>query len=244
MAAATDSEGSVGYQLFILVVSVLAMVLLAVEVMARLDPATVVVIRVVDAVLCAVFLIDFVHTFTRSRRKLRYLATWGWLDLLSSVPLVSALRFARLARVVRILRVLRGIRSARELAGAILEHRTQSAFLAAGLLAAILVVVGSIAILQFEDTPLGNIKQPEDALWWSTATLTTTGSADRYPVTRGGRIVAVVLNVAGIVLFGAMSGFFASWFLGPRPRDEARENEMNELRREVRSLREAIEKER
>ena len=234
-----ESRSSVTYLLFILGVSVLAMLLLALGTIANLDHETRVILDYADIVLCALFFLDFLITFATSPRKLRYLATWGWLDLLSSVPMVNALRVGRVARVVRIFRVLRGIRSARVLASAILQRRAQSAFLAAGLVALVLLVFGSIAIVQFEDTPQANIKGPEDALWWSVVTLTTVGYGDRYPVTLEGRIVAVLLMLAGVGLFGTLSGFFASWFLASG--EHKQESEIDRLRQEIQSLREAIE---
>jgi voltage-gated potassium channel len=52
-------------------------------------------------------------------------------------------------------------------------------------------------------------------LWWSITTITTVGYVDRYPVTSEGRLVAVVLMVVGVGLFGALSGMAASWFMEP-----------------------------
>ena len=38
-----------------------------------------------------------------------------------------------------------------------------------------LVVLGSIAVLQFDKTPEGNIKNAHDALWWAFTTIATVG---------------------------------------------------------------------
>jgi len=40
-----------------------------------------------------------------------------------------------------------------------------------------------------------------DALWWAVVTVTTVGYGDKVPVTLAGRIIAVVLMVAGVGLF-------------------------------------------
>jgi voltage-gated potassium channel Kch len=42
------------------------------------------------------------------------------------------------------------------------------------------------------------------AMWWSTVTLTTTGYGDMYPVTLGGRIIAVFTMFSGLILFGLL----------------------------------------
>jgi hypothetical protein len=41
-------------------------------------------------------------------------------------------------------------------------------------------------------------------MWWCIVTLTTTGYGDLYPVTMGGRIIAGVTMLLGLVLFGML----------------------------------------
>lgn len=241
----TDSSSQVAnepqsatYLIYVLSISVLSLVFLAVGALLDANSAIADILDVADTALCALFFIDFLITLTRSKNKRRYLVTWGWLDLLSSIPTVPALRIGRLARVVRVVRVLRGIRSVRVLSSFFLERRAQNTIVAAVLVSILLVVFGSIAILSFETRPDSNIKGPEDALWWSAVTLTTVGYGDRYPVTTEGRVVAVFLMVAGVGLFGALSGFIASWFLSPGGQQQ--EDEIAKLRQEVLAIREIL----
>jgi voltage-gated potassium channel len=201
----------------------------------RFDPATRAILEAADFAICVLFLIDFLVSLIRAPRKVRYLVTWGWLDLLSSVPAVSILRLGRFARIVRLLRLLRGLRSTRTLAQFLIEHRAQSALLAALLLTVLLLVMGSITILHVETHPDSNIRGPADALWWSLVTLTTVGYGDRYPVTAEGRVVAAILMLCGVGLIGILTGFLASWFLAPGEREQ--EDELAELRREIREIR-------
>jgi voltage-gated potassium channel len=102
----------------------------------------------------------------------------------------------------------------------------------------LLIVVSSIAILQFETVPESNIKGAQDALWWAISTITTVGYGDRFPVTIEGRLVASFLMICGVGLFGTLSGFVASWFL--KPTEELRDTELAVLIAEVRELRAAI----
>ncbi len=46
-------------------------------------------------------------------------------------------------------------------------------------------------------------------------TITTVGYGDRYPVTNAGRLVAMLVMIAGVGLFGTLSGFLANQFLTP-----------------------------
>ena len=43
-----------------------------------------------------------------------------------------------------------------------------------------------------------------EAMWWCIVTLTTTGYGDLYPVTMGGRLIAAVTMLLGLVLFGML----------------------------------------
>lgn len=111
---------------------------------------------------------------------------------------------------------------------------------AAALLALILVIGASTAILHFEVAPEANIRTAEDALWWAMATITTVGYGDRYPITTEGRVLAAMLMVAGVGLFGTLSAALAAWFLAPE--GEATSHEIAQLRAEIVLLREAVER--
>ena len=166
--------------------------------------------------------------------------TWGWLDLLSSIPAVDALRWGRAARVLRILRVLRGVKATKILSEFVLYRRTQSAFLAASLVSILLVFFSATAVLQFETSPEANIRTPEDAIWWAVVTITTVGYGDRFPLSTEGRLIAVLLMSAGVGLFGTFSGFVAAWFLGAPGARSSELEAIEELRREVLALREQL----
>jgi voltage-gated potassium channel len=168
---------------------------------------------------------------------------WGWIDLISSIPAVDFLRWGRLVRVVRvvrIVRVLRAFRSARHLTAALFRHRTRSLALTTLLTAFILVTFSATALLAFEVEPDSNISTPFDALWWAITTMTTVGYGDKYPVTVEGKIVAMILMIAGVGLFGVLTGLFARLFVGPELKKE--DTGIAALGAEVRMLREQIER--
>jgi voltage-gated potassium channel len=76
------------------------------------------------------------------------------------------------------------------------------------------LITGAWLVLLFEDNTKGsNIHSYGDALWWAIVTVTTVGYGDRYPVTPGGRIVAVVLMLVGIGLIGVLTATVASVFV-------------------------------
>lgn len=230
---------SPGYELVMLTLSLFAIGALAARTIIRLRPETADILEYADLVVCGVFFVDFLWSLWRAPSRKRYLATWGWLDLLSSVPAVDVLRWGRFGRVLRILRVVRGLKASKLLALMILRRRAENVFLAASLVAAMLIVFASIAILHFESDPESNIRSAEDALWWAFATITTVGYGDRFPVTPEGRMVAAILMCGGVGLFGTFSGFLASWFLST---DNSGDAGLDSVRHELVALRDEVAK--
>lgn len=228
------------YQLFMLALCVLALAGIVVQNVFRLDPEIELVLDYADFIICVAFAVDFLVSLWTAERRMKYLLTWGWLDLLSSIPTLDITRWGRLARIARISRVLRGLRATRLLTRAILRKRSQSTFAAATLLALILVIGSSTVILHFETAPESNIRTADDALWWAFATITTVGYGDKYPVTTEGRVVAALLMTAGVGLFGAFSAALAAWFLIPE--GQATEAELARLREEIAALRRVVER--
>ena len=235
----TASTASPGYQIFMLVLCVYSLGILAFQASAPSEPTTNTILEYADFLVCVIFFGDFVVSLVRAEDRWRYFRTWGWVDLLSSIPAVDVTRWGRAARILRVFRVLRGLRAAHLLVTLIMKRRAQNAILAVTLVAIVLITFCSIAILHFESGPDGNIRTAEDALWWSFVTITTVGYGDRFPTTTEGRMVAILLMSAGVGVFGAFSGFLASWFVGED--DSSKKNEIAALKEEVVRLRAALE---
>jgi voltage-gated potassium channel len=163
-----------------------------------------------------------------------YLAPARWpffrrhlVDLLViAVPVLRPLRLLRLLRLVTLARSGLILTSALKRARELLTHN--------GLhfvLLSVLTIVGvcSAVELAFEQhAPGASIHSFGDALWWAVVTVTTVGYGDKYPVTAGGRGVAVVLMLTGIGLVGVLSATIASYFVGQRA-----EEDMTELHRRL-----------
>jgi voltage-gated potassium channel len=224
-----------------LTLCIYALAILAVQRIAHLEPSTQSVLDYADYVVCAFFLLDFFISLWKAPNRWRYFAAWGWLDLFSSIPTMDVARWGRAARVLRVFRVLRGLRATKILASLVIRRRAEGTFLAASLVALLLVTFCSIAVLHFETEPESNIKTAEDAVWWAFATITTVGYGDRYPVTGEGRFIAGILMAAGVGLFGTFSGFLAAWFLGSASETKPPDSELARLQEEVTALRRALE---
>jgi voltage-gated potassium channel len=234
---------STAYQLFMLFLCLVTLTGVAIQVVFRPPPEVRGVLQMADTAACALFFVDFLVTLRRAPDRWRYMYTWGWLDLLSSIPVFDAARWGRAARLARLLRLLRGVKASVVLTDVVLMHRRQSAFLAAALTLLLMLVSSSVLILTVEDTAQSNIRTAEDALWWATTTLTTVGYGDRYPVTTEGRVIAAGLMAAGVGLVGVLSGLLASWFMEPVRTAEQRQEDLGELRalrQEIQQLRERL----
>ena len=84
-----------------------------------------------------------------------------------------------------------------------------------------IVVVGSGVELAFEQHAHGaNIHNFGESLWWAIVTVTTVGYGGNYPVTTGGRCVAVVLMLVGIGLIGSLSATVANYFVKEKADEE------------------------
>ncbi|MBN2737817.1 MAG: ion transporter [Spirochaetales bacterium] len=73
-------------------------------------------------------------------------------------------------------------------------------------------LAGSL-VLFFEFTENDQFRNFIDGFWWSIITFSTTGYGDKYPVTIGGRIVAVITIFIGIGVMSYLSGILASVFV-------------------------------
>jgi voltage-gated potassium channel len=224
------------FQFSILVLSVLALVAIAVETFLPLPREVAKILHGVDDIACGAFFLDFVIRFRAAESKLAFMK-WGWIDLLASVPNIEVLRLGRFVRVLRILRLLRGIRSLRHLLRMMYFSRRRGGVATVAMIMFLLVVFASIGILLCEQDEASNIKTAGDAVWWSVTTITTVGYGDRYPVTAEGRIIAIGLMIAGVGMFGALSGIIASLFLGKSEDDSTVVTEIRALRSEMEKLR-------
>ncbi len=213
----------------ILALSIYVLGVLLAEALFKFSFEQVRVLSIIDNIICAVFIGDFFYQLIRAKNKLGYLK-WGWIDLVSSVPNFPILRIGRFARILRILKVLRGVRSMKHLLAFAYEKKASSALIATSLMSFIILIFSSVAILNVEITPEANIKNASDALWWGVATMTTVGYGDRYPVTTEGRIIAAMLMVTGVSLFGVLTGYITAFFMGPgEKRIEAEEKKIEKV---------------
>ncbi|WP_375322763.1 potassium channel family protein [Aliivibrio logei] len=236
------------FQFFTLILSIYVLLALFVESAFTLSPDVIEILRMTDNFICFFFLADFFIRLKKADDKKAFMK-WGWIDFLSSIPMLDIFRYGRIVRVVRVLRLLRAVRSTKVMLSYVFRNRTQGTFSLVSAVSIILVIFGSIAVLQLEQGVEGaNIQNATDALWWAFVTITTVGYGDFYPITFEGRIIAAILMTAGVGLFGTFTGFVASWFLEESEEEQGQHiisnlrNDVSELKSEIQELKELIKK--
>jgi voltage-gated potassium channel len=225
-------------QIAVVILSVYVLVAMLAQMLLPLPPAVSQLLDRIDFFVCFVFLTDFAVSLHRAPSKLAFMK-WGWIDLLASIPVWDALRWGRLARVVRIVRLLRAFRSTKSVLAHLYRDRARATFATAVLTVVFVMMFSSIAVLIFEEGADSTIKSPFDAVWWALSTVTTVGYGDKVPVTVEGRLVAIVVMLVGIGLFGMLTGLFAKMLVDPDVQRE--ESEIAALTEEIRRLRERVE---
>lgn len=213
--------------ILVLILTIYVLGAILIDTFFKLNPETSRMLVIIDDGICCFFLFEFFYRLIRAKNKLEYLK-WGWIDLVSSIPSFTFLRYGRALRLIRLLRIIRAFRTTRHFLKHIFRNKAQGTFASVAIIAILLIIFSSISILQVERDPTSNIKTAEDALWWSYVTITTVGYGDKFPVTTEGRLIGMVLMTAGVGLFGTFSGFVASWFVaGSKKEDEKTETNKN-----------------
>jgi len=223
------------FNLIVFVLSIYVIGALLADAFFQLSPELSKLLREIDYGICVVFFIDFLVRLFTAKNKLHYMK-WGWLDLISSIPVFDIFLVGRAFRIFQLLRVLRAFRSIRMLINYYFKNKVRGAFTSASIVGVLMIIFSAIAILEIErDAPGGNIKTAEDALWWAYVTITTVGYGDKFPVTSEGRILAAALITVGVGLFGTFTAYVASWFVEKREEDEAiKEKDKQEEKERIR----------
>lgn len=196
-------------------------------------------------VIWIIFLAEFSFRFLLAPEKLPFLRR-NWLTVLALA--LPALRIFRALRLLRAMRVLRGARLVRIVGTANRSmkalrttlRRRQFGYVAG--LTVLIVLLGAAGMFSFEPAAEveGGFTSFSHALWWSAMLVTSIGS-DFWPVTTEGRILALMLSVYGLAVFGYITASFASFFVGRDAEESdapvAGTADINRLAAEIRDLR-------
>jgi voltage-gated potassium channel len=208
-----------GYEIFILLVSVLSVINIFAAWIPGIDLDSIHVVEVINFFLTVIFLADFLYRlFTAESKRHYFFRNWGWVDLLASIP---ALRLLRLFRIFKAYLLLRRY-GVRNIFVQLKKQRAESVLFLVIFCVMVVIECGAFFILMAEQgAPDANILSASDAMWWVYVTITTVGYGDRFPVTNAGRMVGVLVMTTGVGLFGTLAGFIANKLLAPAGSDRS-----------------------
>jgi voltage-gated potassium channel len=203
----------------------------AMTILLTVDPVYEAAHRGIDAVLwacLAFFVFEWVirlrHASQTGRGWAYALSLRGLVDAVAAiaVPLAMMLgvnpKSAWLFGVLWVLKVVPGIPGLRQLRRVlVLESGPLLSVLVIFLMVLFLASVAEY-FLERDVQPAGFSSVPA-SLWWAVATLTTTGYGDVVPITPLGRLVAAVVMICGLGVFGLWTGILATGFAAETRRD-------------------------
>ena len=203
----------------IVLLSLVSVGLLVLEIAGDTSVAQSRLLERIDFGIALIFLAEFLISFARSADRRRFLRTRWW-EIFACIPISSDLaRAARGVQLLRLIRVLRLLRVARLAARIHLLARTSSRFLVDSTLlyitttSAVIVFSAALGFHYFELGTNQNVHSFWDSFWWAMTTVTTVGYGDIYPVTTGGRVIAILLMLTGIGTLGLYTASIASYVL-------------------------------
>lgn len=187
-----------------------------------------------------VFLAEFALRFLIAPAKLVFLRT-NWLGAISlALPFLRPLRAFRAARALRslsLVRLLGGINRGIRVLRSVTRGRQ---FAYVGLLVVLVMLAGAVGVLFF-DRHIENatILTFGDALWWSAAMVTTINN-EKYAVSPEARVLAILMRVFAVSVFGYITASIASYLIGVDREEPAGNGESEALREEIAALRTEI----
>ena len=207
--------------------------------------------RYTDIVVVVIFIIDYIlrwitADFRIKKGKLSFLiypiTFFAIIDIICILPLFTDFgiggRFAMLLRLVYTLRFIKFVRYSRSVM--ILTNVFKNygyVLISIFFVLIIYLLFSALVIFNIEPDTFPSFFQ---ALYWSVITMVTVGYGDITPITVGGKIVAMVTSIVGIVIFALPSGFIAAAFVKELSKYREKEAQDKEYYSRVREIEKKI----
>lgn len=159
---------------------------------------------------------------TRVRAALAFIfSVTGIVDLLTFFPYYLPIFFPagavafRMFRVIRIFRLF-SINSRYDAFSVILDvlNEKKKQIFSSVIMVLILMIASSLCMYSLEhEAQPDTFKNAFSGIWWSASTLLTIGYGDIYPITVGGKIMAIVISFLGVGMVAIPTGIISAGFV-------------------------------
>ncbi|MCR5428791.1 MAG: ion transporter [Lachnospiraceae bacterium] len=166
---------------------------------------------------------DYLYpTKTRVRAAFAFIfSVTGIVDLLTFFPYYLPIFFPagavafRMFRVIRIFRLF-SINSRYDAFSVILDvlNEKKKQIFSSVIMVLILMIASSLCMYSLEHEAQPDMfKNAFSGIWWSASTLLTIGYGDIYPITVGGKIMAIVISFLGVGMVAIPTGIISAGFV-------------------------------
>ena len=203
------------------------------------------VFELLGTIIWIIFILEFALRFALAPKKVRFLRRNPITIIALAAPAFRFLRALRLLRLGRGLRLVRIVGTANRGLTALRKSfdRRGLGYVLATTAVAILLGAGGMLAFEHASETSGGFSGYGDALWW-TAMLVSTMGSDFWPVTPEGRVLALLLSIYGLAVFGYITASFATFFIGQEAAapdgDVGGAREIADLRADIAALREDL----
>ncbi len=164
----------------------------------------------------------YLYPGTRGMRAVRKFmcSFYGIVDLLTILsyfgPLYSngivALRMIRVIRIMRLFRVNKSFDAFHIVAEVVSEKKKQ--LLSSICMIAMIMLAASLCMYGFEhDVQPDVFENAFSGMWWAMSTVLTVGYGDIYPITVGGKVVAIIIALLGVCVVAIPTGVISAGFV-------------------------------
>lgn len=184
-----------------------------------------------DLLLCVCFWIEFLYNLKKADDKKKYMKN-NSLGILGMLPFNSvfmrAFRFVKLAQLIKIYVLIRDDEK-------VVANFLKKTYLDKAIACSIIFVILITILVWFVDTGISDFGT---AIWYTFASMTSTGYGDVVPTTISGRIVGIVAMVGGILIFSLMTAIISSAYVSRLNRENRQdlESKIDDLTRNVEEL--------
>ncbi len=199
--------------------AIVSVALLFLEVVTNLSASQQKLLTYIDLLIAFTFLAEFFYSLYKAPNRRHFFRKYWW-ELLAAIPFTTpttqALRvinIVRLLPLIQSLRIVRLIVRFRIILFASNKFTRQTALIYVMLLLGIVIISGALIFYHYEAGVNPRIHSIWDSFYWATITTATVGYGDIYPVTTGGRFVAIALIFSGIGTLGAFITIMESYII-------------------------------